>query len=138
MPVSCDCAACHGRTPAGNARVFDLGRPTPVRNGLSAGGRWIRTIGPWRHAVGSVMENVDNLAEPAGRLSQSTTLAACYVTALVKGSMAWLLCLPVGQALPLASSYRSTLFCFGEGPTVRIRFPPAESPQTIGSSAAER
>ena len=24
------------------------------------------------------------------------------------------------------------------GPTVRIRFPPAESPQTIGSSAAER
>src|SRR6516165_7858468 len=58
------------------------------------------------------MENVDNLAEPAGRLSQSTTLRACYVPALVKGSMAWLLCLPVGQALPLASSYRSTLFFF--------------------------
>ena len=71
------------------------------------------------------MENVDNLAEPAGRLSQSTTLRGCYVPALVKGSMAWLLSLPVGQALPLASSYRSTLFSFGEGPTVRIRFPPA-------------
>src|SRR6516162_7855013 len=74
------------------------------------------------------MENVDNLAEPAGRLSQSTTLRGCYVPALVKGSVAWLLCLPVGQTLPLALSYRSTLFSFGEGPTVRIRFPPAESP----------
>src|SRR6516164_10771261 len=31
------------RTPAGNAQVFDLGRPTPVRVGLSAGGDWIRT-----------------------------------------------------------------------------------------------
>ena len=31
-------------------------------------------------------------------------------SALVKGSMAWLLCLPVGQASSLASSYRSTLF----------------------------
>src|ERR1700730_5076118 len=49
----------------------------------------VRTIGPWRHAVGSVMENVDNLAEPAGRLSQSTTLRGCYVPALVKRSMAW-------------------------------------------------
>jgi len=78
--------------------------------------------------VGSVRENVDNLAEPAGRLSQSTTLRGCYVPALVKGSVAWLLCLPVGQTLPLALSYRSTLFSFGEGPTVRIRFPPAESP----------
>src|SRR6516162_1741495 len=34
------------RTSAGNARVFDLGRPTPVRDGRSAGGRWIRTLGP--------------------------------------------------------------------------------------------
>ena len=32
-----------------------------------------------------------------------------------------------GHERPLASSYRSTLFSFGEGPTVRIRFPPAES-----------
>jgi hypothetical protein len=38
-----------------------------------------------------------------------------YVPAFVKGSMAWLLCLPVGQALPLASSYRSTLFFFRRG-----------------------
>src|SRR6516165_6294291 len=68
---------------------------------LASGGRWIRTIGPWRHAVGSVMENVDNLAEPAGRLSQSTTLRGCYVPVLVKGSMAWLLSLPVGQAFEL-------------------------------------
>jgi hypothetical protein len=30
--------------------------------------------------------------------------------ALVKGSMAWLLCLPAGQASYLASSYRLTLF----------------------------
>ena len=99
---------------------------------LPAGGRWIRTIGPCQHAVGSVMENFDNLAEPAGRLSQSTTLRGCYVPALVKGSVAWLLCLPVGQTLPLALSYRSTLFSFGEGPTVRIRFPPAESPCLAG------
>jgi hypothetical protein len=91
---------------------------------------------PW------VMENVDNLAEPAGRLSQSTTLRGCYVPALVKGSMAWLLCLPVGQALPLASSYRSTLFFFrrgtngsnpfpssGESPTNRARRVPPEGRQ---------
>jgi len=107
-------------------------------HGLTAGGRWIRTIGPWRHAVGSVMDNVDNLAEPAGRLSQSTTLWGCYVPALVKGSMAWLLSLPVAQALPLASSDRSTLFSFGgsgrrftDGVLAhvrRIRFPPAASP----------
>jgi hypothetical protein len=91
--------------------------------GLSGGGRWIRTIGPWRHAVGSVMENVDNLAEPAGRLPQSTTLRGCYVPALVKGSMAWLLCLPVGQALPLASSCRSTLFFFRRGTNGSNPFP---------------
>ena len=91
--------------------------------GLTGGGRWIRTIGPWRHAVGSVMENVDNLAEPAGSLSQSTTLRGCYVPALVKGSMAWLLCLPVGQALPLASSYRSTLFFFRRGTNGLNPFP---------------
>jgi len=46
--------------------------------------------------------------------------------------MAWLLCLAVGQASSLASSCCSTLFLltrpFGEGPTVRIRFPPAASP----------
>ena len=42
-------------------------RQNRVRTRLFAGGRWIRTIGPWRHAVGSVMEIVDNLAEPAGR-----------------------------------------------------------------------
>ena len=29
-------------------------------HGLTAGGRWIRTIGPWRHAVGSDMEDVDS------------------------------------------------------------------------------
>jgi len=34
--------------------------------------------------------------------------------------MAWLLCLPVGQALSLASSYRSTLFSFGKGPTCAL------------------
>jgi len=108
-------------------RVLGHAAWEPMVCRLTAGGRWIRTIGPCRHAVGSVMENVDNLAEPAGRLSQSTTLRGCYVPALVKGSVAWLLCLPVGQTLPLALSYRSTLFSFGEGPTVRIRFPPAES-----------
>jgi hypothetical protein len=85
-----------------------------------------RTIGPWRHAVGSVVENVDNLAEPAGRLSQSTTLRGCYVPALAKGSIAWLLCLPVGQALPLASIYRSTLFFFRRGTNGSNPFPSTE------------
>ena len=92
-----------GRPKSGWCRLSSGGR---FRLTLRAGGRWIRTIGPWRQAVGSVMENVDNLAEPAGRLSQSTTLRGCYVPALVKGSMAWLLspCRPsltLGVELPL-------------------------------------
>jgi hypothetical protein len=71
----------------------------------------------------------------AGRLSGYPTVGRCgdvRFRALVKGSMAWLLCLAVGQASSLASSCCSTLFLltrpFGEGPTVRIRFPPAASP----------
>src|SRR3984893_6690199 len=97
----------------------------------------VRTIGPRRHAVGSVMENVDNLAEPAGRLSQSTTLRGCYVPALVKGSMAWLLCLPVGQALPLASSYRSTLFFFRRGTNGSNPFPSASQPSRAAVESDE-
>ena len=46
MPVSGDCAACHGPHTRGKRPGFDLGRPTPVRDGLSAGGRGIRTLGP--------------------------------------------------------------------------------------------
>ena len=42
-----------------------------------------------------------------------------------------------GHERPLASSYRSTLFSFGEGPTVRIRFPPAESPSLNGNWPGE-
>ena len=108
-----------------------------VRNGLSAGERRTRTIGPWRHAVGSVMENVDNLVEPAGRLSQSTTLRGCYVPALVKRSMAWLLCLPVGQALPLALSYRSTLFFFRRGTNGSNPFPSASQPSRAAVESDE-
>ena len=32
------------RTPAGKARLFDVGGEYPARHGLSAGGRWIRTF----------------------------------------------------------------------------------------------
>jgi hypothetical protein len=46
MPVSGDCAARHGPHTRRKRPVFDLGRPTPVRDGLSAGGNRIRTIGP--------------------------------------------------------------------------------------------
>src|ERR1700736_6556924 len=34
------------RTPAGKARVLDARKWLRERDGLSAGGRWIRTIGP--------------------------------------------------------------------------------------------
>jgi hypothetical protein len=43
--------------------------------------------------------------------------------ALVKGSMAWLLCLPVGQASALASSYSSTLFFAQSALTRYLNFP---------------
>jgi len=49
----------------------------------------------------------------AGRLSGYPTVGRCgdvRFRALVKGSMAWLLCLAVGQASSLASSCCSTLF----------------------------
>jgi hypothetical protein len=49
----------------------------------------------------------------AGRLSGYPTVGRCgdvRFRALVKGSTAWLLCLPVGQASSLASSCCSTLF----------------------------
>ena len=125
-----------GRPKSGWCRLSSGGR---FRLTLRAGGRWIRTIGPWRQAVGSVMENVDNLAEPAGRLSQSATLRGCYVPALVKGSMAWLVCLPVGQALLLASSYRSTLFFFRRGTNGSNPFPSSrESGEIVGSTTLAR
>jgi hypothetical protein len=49
----------------------------------------------------------------AGRLSGYPTVGRCgdvRFRALVKGSMGWLLCLPVGQASSLASSCCSTFF----------------------------
>jgi hypothetical protein len=55
-----------GRPKSGWCRLSSGGR---FRLTLRAGGRWIRTIGPWRHAVGSVMENVDNLARLLSLLS---------------------------------------------------------------------
>jgi hypothetical protein len=57
---------------------------------------------------------VDILQILAGRPSGYPTVGHCgdvRFRALVKGSMAWLLCLPVGQASSLASSCCSTLFC---------------------------
>jgi hypothetical protein len=56
---------------------------------------------------------VDILQILAGRLSSDPTVGRCgdvRFRAPVKGSMAWLLCLPVGQASSLASSCCSTLF----------------------------
>jgi hypothetical protein len=56
---------------------------------------------------------VDILQILAGRPSGYPTVGHCgdvRFRALVKGSMAWLLCLPVGQASSLASSCCSTLF----------------------------
>ena len=144
MPAHAYSGALKTLNPQMNSRggVKDRPRPASVAEPTISPdslleGDGFRTIGPWRHAVGSVMENVDNLAEPAGRLSQSATLRGCYVPALVKGSMAWLVCLPVGQALPWRRATARRFFSFGEGPTVRIRFPPAESLQTVGSSAVE-
>ena len=44
MCVSAGCAAWPDRARRGNCRLFDTGRRNPARGGLSAGGRWIRTI----------------------------------------------------------------------------------------------
>ena len=75
-----------------------------------AGGKWIRTIGPWRQAVGPVMENGESFAG-ACRAGHPTVRRCGDVGLHVsKMELAWLLCLPVGQASSLASSYRSTLF----------------------------
>src|ERR1700726_1603886 len=40
------------RTPAWKARVLDARKWLRERDGLSAGGRWIRTIGSWREGAG--------------------------------------------------------------------------------------
>ena len=61
----------------------------------------------------AVSRQVDILQILAGRLSGYPTVGRCgdvRFRAFVKGSMAWLLCLPVGQASSLASSCCSTLF----------------------------
>jgi hypothetical protein len=49
--------------------------------------------------------------------------------------MAWLLSLPVGQALPLASSYRSTLFFFRRGTNGSNPFPSNEESCELRSDA---
>ena len=100
---------------------------------LFPGGRWIRTIGPWRHAVGPVMENVDNLAEPAGRLSQSTTLRGCYVPGSRKREhgLASFVSLWAKPSWRRATARR--FFSFGAGPMVRIRLPPPVSQAKLHS-----
>src|SRR6516225_6518190 len=42
-PVSADRATSHGRTPARKAGVLDRSALLPLRDRLSAGGRWMRT-----------------------------------------------------------------------------------------------
>ena len=108
-------------------------RQNRVRTRLFAGGRWIRTIGPWRHAVGPVMENVDNLAEPAGRLSQSTTLRGCYVPGSRKREhgLASFVSLWAKPSWRRATARR--FFSFGAGPMVRIRLPPPVSQAKLHS-----
>ena len=66
-----------------------LGEIARFRRGLSAGGKWIRTIGPWRQAVGPVMENGESFAG-ACRAGHPTVRRCGDVRlrALVKGS--WL------------------------------------------------
>src|ERR1700681_4692516 len=47
------------RTPAGKARVFDARKWLRERDGLSAGGRWIRTSGSARQGdVGAVVNPI--------------------------------------------------------------------------------
>src|SRR6516225_5341520 len=40
------------RAPRGNCRLFDTARRNPARDGLSAGGEWIRTSGTRAREVG--------------------------------------------------------------------------------------
>ena len=40
------CRLAGPRAPRGNCRLFDTARRSPARDGLSAGGKWIRTTGP--------------------------------------------------------------------------------------------
>jgi hypothetical protein len=50
------------RTPAGKARVLDVGGEYPARHGLSAGGKWIRTFSPTREESGRAAISRSELA----------------------------------------------------------------------------
>jgi hypothetical protein len=109
IPVrTCGCAAVF-------VRAFARKRPAPAEPGS-------HKTPPWREmdsndrslAKSRGSRQVDILQILAGRPSGYPTVGHCgdvRFRALVKGSMAWLLCLPVGQASSLASSCCSTLFC---------------------------
>jgi hypothetical protein len=66
-------------------------RGCQVRARLAAGGRWIRTIGPWRQAVVPSWNILRLLQMPADGLSPVRRCGDVRFRALVKGSMAWLL-----------------------------------------------
>src|SRR5215472_2081996 len=53
MPVSADRAISHGPHTGAKSRDSRLGALLPVRDGLSAGGKWIRTSGPREIALRS-------------------------------------------------------------------------------------
>ena len=71
------------RTPAGKARVLDARKWLRERDGLSAGGRWIRTSCSARKSVvnpqhGSIGKRDPTRLSLAARLSCRTTLAAGF------------------------------------------------------------
>src|ERR1700731_5014482 len=56
------------RTPAGKARVLDARKWLRERDGLSAGGRWIRTSGSWSRDRQTVMGEVTAFSKPGADL----------------------------------------------------------------------
>src|SRR6516165_1238690 len=102
------------RTPARKAAPLDLGALLPMRDGLSAGGRRIRTIGPARerdgHGEGNPRPTIVVSRDPC--LNDTIRL--------------------IGPASPFGNSRDPVVRA---GPVVRIQFPAADSPSLIGSSA---
>jgi hypothetical protein len=57
------------RTPARKAGILDLGALLPVRDGLSAGGRWIRTVST-AHDERSIRESFQEAVAGSGQVSR--------------------------------------------------------------------
>src|SRR6516165_7478534 len=101
------------RTPARKAAPLVLGSLLPMRDGLSAGGRRIRTIGPARerdgHGEGDPRPTIVVSRDPC--LNDTIRL--------------------IGPAPPFGNSRDPVVRA---GPVVRIQFPAADSPSLIGSN----